>query len=157
MDERQTKMRAADTMLEMGVRVQCVTAPLLFRLFGRRKLNITLRQPTLADLIRISRIVVGMGLDPAALEGLTLAGSYKLVQAHACEALRVLAVSSAPRWVPRRLYAWWLGRHLTPSAFAQAWMVFTLTAGVADFTGSIRLMLTADNLSPTDTENQQAE
>lgn len=156
MDERQTKLRAADTMLEKGVRVQCITAPLLFRMFGRRKLNITLRQPTLAGLIRISRIVVGMGLDPSEMEGLTLAGSYKVVHAHGRAALRVLAVASAPRWVPRRLYAWWLGRHLTPAAFAQAWLVFSLTAGVADFIGSIRLMLTADNLSPTDTENQQA-
>ena len=72
MKDRTTKIRAADTLLEKGVRVQCVTAPLLFRLFGRQRLNIVLHQPPLADLIRISRIVVQMGLEPKNLQGLTL-------------------------------------------------------------------------------------
>lgn len=157
MDARKTKIRAADTLLEKGVRVQCVAAPLLFRIFGRRKLNITLRQPTVSGLIRIGRIVVAMGLEPAALKGLTLAGAYRIVGTHGPEALRVLAIASAPRWIPRRWYAWWLGRHLTPKAFAEAWLVFTLTSGVSDFIGSIRLMLTADNLSPTNAESTQAE
>ena len=155
MKDRTTKIRAADTLLEKGVRVQCVTAPLLFRLFGRQRLNIVLHQPPLADLIRISRIVVQMGLDPKILQGLTLGDAYHIVQANAAQALRILSIASAPAWLPRRWYAWWLGRHLTPKAFAQAWMVFTLTAGVSDFIGSIRLMTMADNLSPANTGSTQ--
>lgn len=157
MNEQQTKLRAADALLERGVRVRSVRAPLFLRLFGLRKWDIALRQPVLADLIRISRKIVAMGLDPSALEGLTLEGAFRIVRQHGTAALRVLAVVAAPRWIPARLYAWWLGRILTPTQFAQAWMVFTLTSGAADFISTIRLMLKADNLSPTTTASTQAE
>ncbi|WP_297628692.1 hypothetical protein [uncultured Rikenella sp.] len=152
-----TKRRAAATLLERGVRVQCVSAPLLIRLFGCRQLSITLRQPTLAELIRISEIVVGMGLNPDDLDHLTLEKSYGLLQAHGRAALQILAIAARRRGLPRRWFARWLGRHLTPAAFAEAWMVFMLTAGVSDFIGSIRLMTTVDNLSPNVTANQPAE
>lgn len=157
MKDRETKLRVADTLLEKGVRVQCVTAPLLFRWFGLKKLNIILRQRPLADLVRISQVVVRMGLQPHDLQGLTLAAAYKVVQAHGADALRILSIASAPTWLPRRWYAWWLGRHLTPKAFAQAWMVFTLTSGVSDFIGSIRLIVMEDNLSPTNIGSTQKD
>ncbi len=153
----ETKRRAAATLLERGVRVPCVSAPFFLRLFGFRRLSITLRQPTLAELIRISEIVVGMGLKPADLDGLTLERSYRLLREHGRAALQVLAIAARRRGLPRGWFARWLGRHLTPSAFAEAWMVFMLTAGVSDFIGSIRLMTTADNLSPQGAASQQAE
>lgn len=151
-----TKRRAAATLLERGVRVPCVSAPLFMRLFGVRRWHVTLRQPTLADLIRISEIVVGMGLNPTDLDGLTVERAYALIRAHGRAALQVLALAVGRRRLPRRWVAWWLGRHLTPSAFAEAWTVFVLTAGVSDFIGSIRLMTTVDNLSPNGAANQQA-
>lgn len=157
MNEQQTKLRAADALLERGVRVRRVRAPFILSIFGIRTWDIVLRQPVFADLIRVSRIIVSMGLNPADLEGLTQEGAFRIVRQHGASALRVLAVVAAPRWIPIRLYAWWMGRILTPTQFAEAWVVFTLTSGTADFISTIRLMLKADNLSPTTAVSTQDE
>lgn len=159
MDRQQsTQLRAADTLLEQGVRVPCAPAPLFLRLFGRRTWSVTLRQPTLAGLLRISRLVVTMGLDPADLEGLDLARAYRLTDSQGRLALEILAEAVRGRrtWIPRRLLARWLGRHLLPADFARAWLVFMQINGVADFTTSIRLILTSNNLSPKEQGSQQA-
>lgn len=160
MDRQQsTQMRAADTLLEQGVRVPCAPAPLFLRLLGRRSFNLTLRQPSLAGLLRISRLIVRMGLSPADFDSLSLGQAYAITERNTPLALEVLAEAVRGRrtWIPRRLLARWLGRHLTPTAFARAWMVFVQINGVADFTTSIRLMLPANNLSPKEQGSQQAD
>lgn len=157
MNRRETQARAAGVLLEKGVRVRCAAAPLLLRLFGLKKVDIILRQPTLADLIRTSEIIVKMGLDPADLDGMTLGDSFRLVAGHGREALRVLAIVCGPKWIPESLYARWLGRHLNGPEFAEAWTVFVVMSGVSDFIGTIRLMQGTNNLSPTDTESHKAE
>ncbi|MDE5944741.1 MAG: hypothetical protein K2G93_04055 [Rikenella sp.] len=160
MDKQQsTQLRAADTLLERGVRVPCAPAPFVFRLFGRRSFHITLRQPTLAGLFRISRLIVEMGLSVEEFDRLSLARAYAITARHAGGALDVLAeaVRGRRRWIPRRWLARWLGRHLTPTAFAEAWMVFVRINGVADFMTSIRLMLPVNNLSPKERGSQQAD
>ena len=160
MDRQQsTQLRAADTLLEKGVRVPCAPAPLFLRLFGRRTWHVTLRQPTLAGLLRISRLIVAMELAPSDFDALNLSRAYDITARHTRDALDILAEAVRGRrtWIPRRPLARWLGRHLSPSAFAQAWMVFLQINGVADFTTSIRLMLPANNLSPKEQGSQQAD
>ena len=73
MDERQTKLRAADTILRKGVRVPIVSPPLLLRIFGMRRMSVTLRQPSMGGLIMMSRIVTDMGLDPEQFSSLSVA------------------------------------------------------------------------------------
>lgn len=160
MDKQQsTQLRAADTLLEKGVRVPCAPAPLFLRLFGRRTFHLTLRQPTLATLLRISRLIVGMELIPADFDGMSLARAYTITSEHTRSALEVLAEAVRGRrtWIPRRPLARWLGRHITPADFAKAWLIFVQINGVADFTTSIRLMLPANNLSPKEQGSQQAD
>ncbi len=157
--QQTTQLRAADTLLERGVRVPCAPAPLVLRLFGCRRYRLTLRQPTLAGLFRISRLIVEMGLSAEDFETLSLAKAYEITARQGERALEVLAEAIRGRqtWIPRRRLARWLGRHLTPAAFAEAWMVFVRLNGVADFTTSIRLMLPANNLSPKEQGSQQAD
>lgn len=160
MDRQQsTQMRAADTLLEKGVRVPCAPAPLFLRLFGRRTLCLTLRQPTLAGLLRVSRLIVATGLSDSDFEKLSLEKAYAITARHGAAALDILAEAVRGRrtWIPRRLLARWLGRRLTPVAFAQVWAVFVRICGVADFTTSIRLMLPANNLSPKEQGSQRAD
>lgn len=157
--QQSTQLRAADTLLEKGVRVSYSPAPLFLRLFGIRRLHITLQQPTLSGLLRISRLIVGMELTPADFDNMSLVQAYAITAQHTSSALEVLAEAARGRMriIPRQWYARWLGRHLTPTAFAQAWMVFVQINGVADFTASIRLMLPVNNLSPKEQGSQQAD
>ncbi|WP_298063682.1 hypothetical protein [uncultured Rikenella sp.] len=160
MDRQQsTQMRAADTLLEQGVRVPCAPAPLFFRLFGRRTFHLTLHQPTLVTLLRISRLIVATGLSASDFEKLTLDKAYAITACHGDAALDILAEAVRGRrtWIPRRLLVRWLGHRLTPAAFAQVWAVFVRICGVADFTTSIRLMLLANNLSPKEQGSQRAD
>lgn len=159
MDEQRVQTRAADTLLEQGVRIQVVDAPFFWRLVGVRKRTITLYQSTVAELWRVSRILVQMGLKPSDLEGFSLLAMYRLVYEHSYEALCILSIASrGKRWFrSRKRHVRWLSTHLTMPALCDALEVYFASNGASDFTNTIRFMLQNNYLSPTEKGSQHPD
>lgn len=149
MDRQQTQLRAADTILRKGVRVPVLAPPLLLRIFGKRRMNITLRQPSMNGMLIISRLIVEMKLNPAEFKDLTTAECYKLIDRHGDKALEVVAVSVL-RWPPfiwgRKRFARWLGWHIEPALLAYALQLVLTLNDAGDFIGSIRSITEFPNL-----------
>lgn len=159
MDAQRVETRAADTLLERGVRIPVVDAPLLWRWLGVKEQCITLHQSTIAELWRVSRILVQMGLEPSQLDGLSLLSMHRLVYEHSYEALCILSIASrGKRWFrSRRRHVQWLSDHLTMPALCDALTVYFTANGVSDFTNTIRYMLQNNYLSPTEKGSQHPD
>lgn len=161
MNEQHTKLRAVDTILRKGVKVPIVRAPLFFRILGRRRMSITLRQPSMGGLLKIARLVVEMNLSPEDFKDLTTAECYKLIDAHGDKALQIVAISVL-RYPPFVWgYKWlarWLRWRVEPSLFAYAVKLVLTINEAGDFTESIRSLCQLESiLSPKNQGSHEDE
>lgn len=160
MDERQMKLRAADTILRKGVRVPIVSPPLLLRIFGMRRMSVTLRQPSMGGLIMMSRIVTDMGLDPEQFSSLSVAECYRLVERYGDRIVRILAIGILRYWplvYLNRPLAAWLRWRIEPSLLSYALHLMLTLNDTADFIVSIRSIThEVSYLGPMDQGSQQA-
>ena len=141
MNEQHIQIQAADTILRKGVRVPVLAPPLLFRIFGKRRMSITLRQPSFNGLLIISRLVVEMGLSPDEFKDLTTAECYKLIDRHGEKVAQIIAVSVL-RWPPLiwgyKRFARWMGWRIEPALLAYALHLVLTLNDAGDFISSIR-------------------
>lgn len=146
----QTKIRAAGTLLEQGVRVTTLTPCRSLRGRGLpATIDVVLHQPTMAELFEVSAIVAAMGLTTDELADITLPESYAITAEHGWQALRALQVAARFRieGLSDTESLQLLGTML-PAEFRLAWRLFVKHSGVADFIDSTRLILQVDNLHP---------
>lgn len=135
-------MKAADTILQKGVRVPIVSAPLLFRIFGRKRIGVVLRQPSVNGILMISRLVVEMGLSPGDFQNMTLTQCYEIINKHGMRAMQIIAISIL-RWPPAiwfyKVFARWLSNRMEPLYAGHALYLVLNINGAGDFMNSIRL------------------
>ncbi len=149
-----TEQNAAETLLNKGIKVR-VTAPLLFRLFGKSTIGITITQPHLGTLYRISKAWLQAGLTDDDLNDINQANAHKLFMAHGMQLASITAIAWLNGYWRGRLFgrmvSKWLYWHLTPLQLLGIANVLVVLSGTQAFTNTIRLAasmkMTAPNLS----------
>lgn len=150
-NDRQVRIRAADTLLGRGVRVATVYPSVYFdNAELPDSVDLVIYQPTLGELIEISGYVERMGLDADRLLNVDLTDSYYLV--NNCAHLAVEALFTVLRLnhhlLMREQWIELIIATIYPNEFRAAWELLILHSGVADFTNTTRLALTMSNLNP---------
>lgn len=167
MNPEEVQRKAAETMLERGVRVP-LPAPRFLRVFGKKTVNITIHQPYLRTIQTGALLALKKGFSLDSLtEGKTDA-ALELIVKHGptvshCVAVYVLNGKWLNRLFSRTLGAWLFSK-LTSSRLLEISVTIVLMSRYQDFTSSIRLfkqmsitMMTPKNLSPKEMGSQEAE
>lgn len=134
------EQQALSTLLDRGVYIGEIKTPLFAKLRGCWRFKVVIRQPTLAQLYRISGIILSMGLAPVQLQKINLVESYNLVKDNAynaCIAMAVVCKNSNPLLSEQHI-AQILYQGLTARDFERMWHLVLLHCGVANFTNTIR-------------------
>jgi hypothetical protein len=133
---------AAETLLNKGIKVP-VTAPLLLRVFGKDQLRLTITQPFLGTLYRISAVYLSTGLTGADIDALNEANAHHLFTDHGRQLARIAALGWLNGYWRGRLLsgmvARWLYWHLTPLQLLTLANVLVLLSSTQAFTNTIRL------------------
>jgi hypothetical protein len=148
--------RAAETILEKGVRVK-LPAPFLLRLLFIRNIHLVLRQPNMGTLLNFSTEALKSKMDVSKLKDGNIMEALTMVCEKAVPVSRMLAyLFLRSEWKIKlftRLTAHYLLWALTPTRQAEIFLLAVAFGRVEDFTTTIRLIeamkiTTPKNLSP---------
>jgi hypothetical protein len=153
-----TELDAANALLEHGIKVQ-VTAPLLFRLFGKRTVPVVIRPPFMGTLYRISAINSRAGITEGTLEALEAMPVDQLNMNYIWPMAKVAATAILNNHLGCVLFtlplAAWLKWHMKQRQLMSVSAVINKLNGKKAFMNTIRLAaglhITTPNLSQ---ENQ---
>jgi len=163
LEKEQVERRVAETILERGVRVP-IPAPRFLRLFGKKQIHVTIKQPFLRTLHTASILALKEGFSFDDINSDNLDAANTLIVKHAPSCARWVAINILNNRLKNRLFAGILGRwlmnHLTQSRLLDLVKLIVLLNGYQDFTGTIRLirsmkMTTPRNLSPPSQGSQE--
>jgi hypothetical protein len=153
MENLHTELHAAETLLQRGMKVKA-HAPLLFRLFGKKTITLTLSQPTGGTLHRVASYYLRTGISQEKLHEITAEEALGLITVHGKTIYKAVACAILNGWITGYLFtkplAWWLYEHHTPESIAALMDVLITYGGVSHFMITTRLVrslkLTAPNL-----------
>jgi len=144
---------AANILLDQGVSIP-MTAPWLFRLFGKKQIRLTIRRPYWGTMVRVSRAWLSIGVDSKTIAKNTLEDDLLLIQAHGKTVATIVAYGFLRGWFSG-LFAPLLGRYLlwraSPIILVESAFRLVTLSRVEDFTNTIRLIGTMNvtrSLSP---------
>lgn len=154
MQSAETDLQAANALLEYGMEVQ-VTAPLLFRLFGKRALTVVVPPPFMGTIYRISRINSKAGITTEVSESLESMPVSELHDKYSWPMAKVAATAILNGYFACMLFtlpfAAWLRWHLKPWQLNTIATAMNLLNGKKAFTDTIRsswgMQITTPNLS----------
>ena len=145
-NELEAQREAANILLDLGVSIP-MTAPRLFRWFGKKQIRLTIRRPYWGTMVRISREWLSMGLTAEELRNNLLEDDLKLIKIHGKTVATIVAYG-ALRGPVSELFAPLLGRLLLwkvhPVLLVEAAFKLVTLSRVEDFTSTIRLLATMD-------------
>ncbi|MGV3705449.1 MAG: hypothetical protein ACO1NU_08725 [Arcticibacter sp.] len=155
---QQTELKAADTLLERGVRVK-IRAPLLLRIFRKKTISLVIKQPTWGTMLRVSRLYLKMGISSEELKGISVEKAIELMSKNGKGFSKIIACLLLNGYITYFLFnrplAFFLRESMEPNRMAALVELIILFGGVEDFMNTIRsvstTIVTAPNLSP---ENQ---
>lgn len=143
MVEPEVQQRAADVLLDRGVRVK-LPAPFWYRLLGKRYQHHILHRPKLGTLVAMSRVSAQIELDFDKLTDGTFREAYAVVDRYGALVARWVAIAllndrrsierMADRLANRLLWG------LTTEQLAELFTVVVLLSGVQDFLTTIRFV-----------------
>nr|WP_067054071.1 hypothetical protein [Mucilaginibacter sp. L294] len=154
--DRQIEQRAANTLLDKGVSVS-FRAPLFLRLFGKKRINTTIGNPTGGTYLQLTICFLKMMLSDTEMADMNFGSLlnhqvkyHKTVyRAVACALLN----SRWLRWPLTRPLAWMLADVLPYKTACRLFEVLIVQGGVEDFTNIIglgaRLNMTTAKTSQT--------
>lgn len=144
--ELEAQREAANILLDLGVSIP-MTAPRLFRLFGKKQIRLTIRRPCWGTMVRISTVWLSMGVSSETIKKNTLEDDLKLIQQHGRTVTKIVAYGILRGWFSG-LFAPILGRILLwkvhPTILVEAAYKLVTLSRVEDFTNTIRLLATMD-------------
>lgn len=154
----EVEIRAADTLLERGVRAS-MRAPLLLRMLGKKEVSLTFRQPTMGVLISISREYLRMGVDVEQLEGGSVEEAHRLMAKHGRGVARIAAMGWLGTRTGIRLFTGVVARRmlwrLSPQQLRDILLLLVTLSGVQDFTNTIRLLRAMNMMSPKNLSREE--
>lgn len=135
----QTELKAAKILLKRGVKVP-VTAPLFFRIFGKKTINLVITAPTLFTLIKIAEKFCEMRIKD--LKDLSLSSSFELLKLHHKTMLEIVGISilndKKKLWRLPFLVRL-LKNSLDAETLSYLFYIIIAYGGVEDFINTIRL------------------
>ncbi len=141
--DRQTELLAAETLLQRGVKVQIV-APLLLRLFGKRFIKITIRQPCYGTLLRISSYYLRTGVTANELDSISIENAMKVAGLHGKTLSKAIATAVLNGYLSGMLFtdllACYLRWKLTPKQMCAFIEILAIYGGVEAFMSTTRLL-----------------
>lgn len=142
----EAQREAANILLDLGVSIP-MTAPRLFRWFGKKQFRLIIRRPCWGTMVRISRAWLSIGITAETIKSNTLEDDMKLMQQHRKTVARIVAYGSL-RGRFSGLFAPVLGSILLwrahPTILVEAAYKLVTLSRVEDFTNTIRLLATMD-------------
>jgi len=166
MDATEIQRKAAETIIERGVRVK-LPAPRFLRLLGKKTISVTIHRPTLRTMFTALSFALkeGFSIDGLA-EGKTDA-ALKLIVNHSQTVCQIVAVHLLnDKWLIRlfsRPLSRWLFSKLNNGLLLDISVTIVLLSRYQDFTTTIRLfkgltmnLTTPKNLSPEGEGSQEA-
>lgn len=141
--EELIEARASETILQRGVRVK-VLAPLLLRMFGKKHVTVTLRQPTGGALLRMGYWLLICQISIDKLEEISVEDALLLKVKHGDNIYRALACLLLVGKIRTRLFlkpfANWLKESLPPTEALRLLQLALLYGGLDDFMTTTRLI-----------------
>lgn len=153
--ERTIEQRASETLLDRGIRMQ-ISAPIWLRLFGKKYIHVTVRQPRLGVLYRISNLFLRMDIDIEKIATMNMTDGFKTLNTKVKTMCEIAAVSMLGYYagkILRKPLARYLFRNCRPDEIYTLFYAVIMFSGVKDFLNTIRLisvmtMTEPKNLSP---------
>lgn len=144
---------AIDTLLENGVPLPKIKAPLFFRVFGCRTLKVY--QPTLGNKLRINRRYLKLNISDDVLHEVTHKHADQLMIDHGFALSRIVAIGMLKGlilpWLLAYPFGLWIMWNLSAPQINGIASMLIMYSGTADFINTIRciesLKVTAPNLS----------
>ncbi|MBD1394260.1 hypothetical protein [Mucilaginibacter glaciei] len=148
------EQQAAATLLEQGIKVR-VTAPLLFRVFGRKIIELVMLAPNQGTLLRISALYLSTGIQADELKEMDEGNAHALFTKHGRTLCSIIAVAWLHGYWRGKLFtrivSRWLYWHLNNMQMLTIVNLLVMLSSKESFTTSIRLIatmkITAPNLS----------
>lgn len=137
-----TGQKAENILLDRGVKIATIKTPLFAKLRGCFKFHVVIKQPTLAELYRMSAIILSMNLPVSKLMKMNILDSYYILNGSArkaCEVMSIVCKRYNPLLTEGNI-AKMIFESVTAKEFAQLWEYCLYYTGVADFTITIRYM-----------------
>lgn len=134
MNPQATEKKAANLLLQRGVKVQ-VAAPLFLKWFGKKNINVVIKQPLTKTLLRIARKYLEMGISNTGEMDLTEA--FTLYAQHCNKMSEIIALSASGSWYYKFL-AYLLRGSLTQQEMSYLYHIIIVYGGIEDFINTIR-------------------
>lgn len=138
-----TEIKTVETLLDRGVQVD-LPAPRVLRLFGKKKVSLTVSRPDSETLLQISGLYLKMKKAATDIDAETIDEAHLMIHECMVPASRIVAYGMKPYCTPlglrNRLLARYLRRHLDTRMMAELWMMICSMAGAHDFINFIRSM-----------------
>lgn len=136
------EQRAADTLLDKGVPI-LLRAPLLLRLFGKKRIKAIFHNPTGGTLLKINSYYLSMGVTAKGLAEMDFNGLLnaqvsqhtKVYKALACALLN----NRLLQFLFTKIIAWWMADSLAYKYACRLYEVLLIQGGIEDFTNIIGL------------------
>lgn len=148
-----TEKRAAGLLLKRGVKVQ-ILAPLFFRLFRKKTIDLTITAPTTNTLLKIAHTYLSMGIGKT--DELTVPEAFSILKNHSKGMTDIIAIcilnSPKKMWL-KGILSRLLANRLTQDHINYLFHLIVVYGGVEGFINTIRLVETTMitkpmNLSP---------
>jgi hypothetical protein len=154
-----TEKRAAEVLLDRGVSWP-VQAPWFLRIFGKKKVRLSVRALKLGTLLELSLLYAEMGIDPEDMKN----NPHELIRKHLKTVCRITALCILNSEVKIKLFTKPLARYIrwafTGNMLFEVMFFIITYSAVKSFSNTIRLigdlsMTAPKNLSPKDQGSQQ--
>lgn len=149
--ENTTEHLAADTLLEIGVRVE-IPAPIFLKVFGIKRIPFKIYAPSYGTLLRVTRYYLSMGVTIDQLNEITYESALKLCQDHGKTLCKIVAVCMlngyTTGWLFTRLLASFLLWSLSAKKICSYTELLVVFGGTADFMNTTRSVKTMKITAP---------
>lgn len=139
------EQRATDTILQKGVKIP-LRAPWPFRLFGKKKIYVTITSPFEGTMHRVASYYLRTGITSDELDDITTEQALALNLKHGREINRAVATAILngyiTGWLFVRPLAWYLKWHAKPQDLFAIIGLIILYGGTEDFINTTRSVRT---------------
>ncbi len=125
--------KTANILMQRGVAVP-VAAPLFFRLFGKKKIELVVRAPDVRTSLKVAYRYLQLGIENTG--EMSLPEAFMLLKAHGKSITQIIALCISPTWF--RPLSWLLMRRLTHQEQSYLFQLIILYGGIEDFINTIR-------------------
>lgn len=153
--DKETEKKAANILLERGVKVS-IKAPLFFRLFGKKTINVVVKAPTLYTLIRIAD--ESLTIDVELEKDIDLKNAISIVSLHGKTMSKIVALavlnSRRKQWRVG-LLATFLRKNIDVKELFYIYQLILLYGGYEDFINIIRFTQTTRITKPMNLSQEE--